>query len=53
MHNTTLGWYRNEEDVLNEIKEIHNAINRGELIYRLKYNADVEINFAGIKLKDS
>lgn len=41
-HPTTLGYYESEEAAKNEIKEISEAIARGEASYTLKYNADIE-----------
>jgi len=41
-HAVLLGWYVSEEDVQNEIREISEAMNRGEVAYTLKYDAEVE-----------
>ena len=45
-HTTILGWYATAADVQQEIKEITEAIGRGEGSYTLKYAVDVE--FKGI-----
>lgn len=37
-----LAWYVNLEDIENEISEIANAIQNGEIAYELKYYAEVE-----------
>ncbi len=41
-HATILGWYSTLEDVQKEIKDITDALSRGEGAYSLKYAADVE-----------
>ncbi len=40
-HFVTLGWYKEEEDILKEIKEITEAMSRGESTYELRYAAKV------------
>lgn len=45
-HTTILGWYATAESVQQEIREITEAISRGEGSYILKYAVDVE--FKGI-----
>ena len=51
-HTTPLGWYATLEDVEKEISEITKAIQNGEDVYKLKYNADVEDRtFGSPKLK--
>ena len=51
-HTTLLGWYATLEDVEKEISEITKAIQNGEDVYKLKYNADVEDRtFGSPKLK--
>lgn len=53
-HTTLLGWYATLEDVEKEISEITKAIQNGEDVYKLKYNADVEDRtFGSPKLKKS
>ena len=54
-HAVLLGWYASEEDVRREIKEITEALGRGEASYTLRYAADVEFKgFLGQpKLKNS
>lgn len=45
---TALGWYATQEEIQKEIKEIVNAMSRGEPAYTLKYAADVEfVGFFG------
>ena len=41
-HSVILAWYVNLEDIENEISEIANAIQNGEIAYELKYYAEVE-----------
>ena len=41
-HSVRLAWYVNLEDIENEISEIANAIQNGEIAYELKYFAEVE-----------
>lgn len=41
-HNTLLGWYESLDKIEQEIKEIMEAISRGEPSYKLKYAADIE-----------
>lgn len=51
-HTTLLGWYAALEDIEKEISEITKAIQNGEDVYKLKYNADVEVRtFGSPKLK--
>ena len=45
-HATILGWYSTLEDVQKEIKDITDALSKGEGAYSLKYAADVE--FVGL-----
>ncbi len=40
-HTTILGWYKEEEDIQKEIREITEAISCGESTYDLKYAAKV------------
>ncbi|MCI9079452.1 MAG: helix-turn-helix transcriptional regulator [Lachnospiraceae bacterium] len=53
-HTTILGWYATLEDIEKEIKEIMEAINKGDNTYKLKYNANIE--YVGLlgqpKIKD-
>lgn len=47
-HTTILGWYTAIEDIQKEMKEIVKAINRGDMTYKLQYNANVEyVGFFG------
>lgn len=47
-HTTLLGWYETLDDVQKEIKQITEAINKGEGSYSLKYAADIEyVGFFG------
>lgn len=41
-HSVILAWYVNLEDIENEISEIANAIQNGEIAYELKYYAEEE-----------
>ena len=41
-HSVILVWYVNLENIENEISEIANAIQNGEIAYELKYYAEVE-----------
>ncbi len=45
-HTVNLGWYDDEAAVKKEMEEILQAIERGEVMYQLKYYTDVE--FKGI-----
>lgn len=45
-HTTILGWYKNDEDIQKEIREITGAINQGKPQYTLKYYTNIE--FKGI-----
>lgn len=47
-HTTLLGWYETLEDIQKEIKEITEALNKGEGSYSLKYAVDIEyVGFFG------
>jgi transcriptional regulator with XRE-family HTH domain len=48
----TLGWYATVEDAQKEMDEIYKAVQNGEAVYELKYNADVEVKAFGVKLKE-
>jgi len=51
-HTTILGWYETLENIEKEIKEISEAINKGEGTYDLKYNAEIVVgSFCSPKLK--
>ena len=45
-HTTILGWYKNDEDIQQEIKEIAEAITQGKTQYTLKYYKNIK--FKGI-----
>ena len=48
---TFLGWYVDEEDILKEIMDIHDAIVKGIATYTLKYNVKTKKRFLGIKIE--
>lgn len=48
-HTTILGWYETLEYIENEIKGISKAIENGDSVYSLKYNAEIElVGFFGV-----
>ena len=47
-HSVILAWYVNLEDIENEISEIANAIQNGEIAYELKYYAEVRMELLGL-----
>ncbi|HHT14466.1 MAG TPA: helix-turn-helix transcriptional regulator [Clostridiales bacterium] len=50
--NTFLGWYMTEESILQEIKEIHDAIVMGNNNYELKYSVRCKKSFFKIAVQD-
>ena len=48
---TFLGWYADEEDIVKEIMEIHDAIVNGIATYTLKYNVRTKKRLLGIKIE--
>lgn len=53
-HTTILGWYASLDDIENEIEKISNAIQNGEVTYKLEHASDIEfVGFFGQpKLKE-
>ncbi len=50
---TFIGWYENEEQVLKEISEIHQAIIHGVSTYELKYSVKVERHLWKMVIQDN
>ena len=48
---TFLGWYANENDISNEIMEIHDAIVNGVATYTLKYSVRTKKRLLGMKIE--
>ena len=48
---TFLGWYATEEDISEEIMEIHDAIVNGSATYTLKYNVRTKKSLLGLKIE--
>ena len=48
---TFLGWCSNEDDLSKEIMEIHEAIEKGDATYTLKYSVRTKKRLLGIKIE--
>jgi transcriptional regulator with XRE-family HTH domain len=48
----SLGWYATSEDAQKEIDEIYKAMQRGDAVYELRYNAKVKEKLFSVKLAD-
>jgi transcriptional regulator with XRE-family HTH domain len=51
-NHASLGWYATNEDAQKEIDEIYKAMQKGDAVYELKYNAKVKETLFSIKLAD-
>jgi len=47
-----LGWYKDEEEISREIRDIHAAFDRGDSSYILKYSLKTSRKLGTIKIKE-